>query len=180
MIDTVGSTPRRGDCITTGHEPRAQMRYRGTRRVAPAGSMRLLADVLRVTLDEVTKTAAKLLEEALKLDPAGRAEFAAQLIASLDDGSDEDVEAAWAVEIEARATRARSGADPGEAWPEVRGRLERDLRNRSETSSRTDFSSGVRLRLGSARVPGRRPRASPASLRRCGPAAECWARSPHP
>jgi len=92
--------------------------------------MRLLGDVLRVTLADVTKAAAKLLGKALKLDSAGRAELAAELIASLDNGSDEDVEAAWAAEIEERATRARSGADPGEPWPEVRERLERDLRNR--------------------------------------------------
>ena len=92
--------------------------------------MRLLGDVIRDTLTDVTKAAAKLLEEALKLDSAGRAELAAELIASLDSGSDEDVDAAWAAEIEERAADARSGADPGEPWPEIRERLERDLRNR--------------------------------------------------
>lgn len=79
---------------------------------------------------EVTKVATRLLEQALKLDPAGRAELAAELIASLDSGADEGVEAAWAAEIAERAVRARSGDDPGEPWSEVRGRIERDLRSR--------------------------------------------------
>ncbi|MBY0274266.1 addiction module protein [Candidatus Binatia bacterium] len=78
----------------------------------------------------VTKAATKLLEQALKLDPASRAELAAELITSLDAGADEGVEAAWAAEIEQRAARARSGDDPGEPWSEVRGRIERDLRSR--------------------------------------------------
>jgi hypothetical protein len=78
----------------------------------------------------VTKAATRLLEQALKLDPAGRAELAAELIASLDAGADEGVEAAWAAEIDERAGRARSGDDPGESWSEVRGRIERDLRSR--------------------------------------------------
>jgi len=96
----------------------------------PVGSMRLLGDALRGTLRVVTKQAAELLQEALKLDPAGRAELASELIASLDAGSDDDVDAAWASEIEERAGRARVGIDPGEPWPEIRSRLERDLRNR--------------------------------------------------
>lgn len=92
--------------------------------------MRLLGDVVRDTLMGVSKGAAKLLEEAMKLDSAGRAELAAELIASLESGADEDAEGAWAAEIGERAARARSGVDPGEPWPEVRERLERDLRSR--------------------------------------------------
>jgi putative addiction module component (TIGR02574 family) len=92
--------------------------------------MRLLGDAPRAMLLLVTKQTAQLLEEALKLDPAGRAELVSELIASLDSGSDKDVEAAWAFEIEERAARARAGVDPGEPWPEIRDRLERDLRSR--------------------------------------------------
>lgn len=43
--------------------------------------------------------------------------------------ADEDVEAAWATEIGERAARARSGEDPGKPWPEVRERVERDIKN---------------------------------------------------
>jgi len=93
--------------------------------------MRLLGDAPRaMLLHVVTKQTAELLKEALKLDSAGRAELASELIASLDSGSDEDIEAAWAFEIEERAARARAGVDVGEPWPEIRDRLERDLRSR--------------------------------------------------
>ena len=78
----------------------------------------------------MTKRTSKLLDDALKLEVSERAELASELIASLDAEADEDAEAAWAVEIEERAARARSGEDPGKPWPEVRDRLERDLKNR--------------------------------------------------
>jgi putative addiction module component (TIGR02574 family) len=76
----------------------------------------------------VTKATAKVLQDALKLGSAERAEIASELIASLDTEVDADAETAWATEIEKRAARARSGQDPGKPWPEVRDRVERDLR----------------------------------------------------
>lgn len=78
----------------------------------------------------MTRSTSKLLENALKLEVAERAELASKLLASLDAETDDDAEAAWAVEIEERAARARSGQDPGETWPEVRNRLKRDLEGR--------------------------------------------------
>ncbi|HEV7734665.1 MAG TPA: addiction module protein [Candidatus Binatia bacterium] len=78
----------------------------------------------------MTKVTSQILEDALKLDVSERAELASQLLASLDAGADEDAESAWATEIEKRAAAARSGEDPGEAWSEVRERLERDLKRR--------------------------------------------------
>jgi putative addiction module component (TIGR02574 family) len=78
----------------------------------------------------MTKATNKLLGDALKLDVSERAELASELLASLDAEADEDAEAAWAAEIEERAARARSGQDPGKPWPEVRDRLERDLKLR--------------------------------------------------
>lgn len=77
----------------------------------------------------MTKATGKLLQDALKLDAAERAELASELIASLDAEADEDAEAAWATEIGERAARARSGEDSGKPWPGVRDRLERDLKN---------------------------------------------------
>jgi putative addiction module component (TIGR02574 family) len=81
-------------------------------------------------LAAVTKAAEKLLEDALKLGLGERAELAAELLASLDGAPDRDVEAAWAAEIERRAERARSGADLGAPWPEVRDRIRSGLTNR--------------------------------------------------
>jgi hypothetical protein len=68
----------------------------------------------------MSKTGRKVLDEALQLDLADRAEVAAELLASLDGEPDEDVDAAWAAEIERRATRARSGEDRGRPWAEAR------------------------------------------------------------
>jgi putative addiction module component (TIGR02574 family) len=78
----------------------------------------------------MTKAASELLEDALKLDQRERAELASELLASLDGDANEDVEAAWAAEIEERAARAPSGEDPGKPWPEVRKRLEGELKHR--------------------------------------------------
>jgi len=68
----------------------------------------------------MSKTSQKVLDEALQLDVTERAEVAAELLASLDGEPDDDVEAAWAAEIERRAARARSGAEVGRPWVEVR------------------------------------------------------------
>jgi len=78
----------------------------------------------------VSKTGEKLLEDALKLGLSERAELAAELLASLDGAPDDDAEAAWAAEIERRAARARSGEDPGKAWPDVRDRIKSGLSKR--------------------------------------------------
>lgn len=68
----------------------------------------------------MSRTTQRVLDEALQLDLSDRAELAAELLASLDGGPDQDAEAAWAAEIERRAERARSGADAGRPWAEIR------------------------------------------------------------
>ncbi|MBI2892965.1 MAG: addiction module protein [Deltaproteobacteria bacterium] len=69
----------------------------------------------------------KVLEEALTLPTQERARLAAELIASLDEGEDADVEQAWAVEIQRRAEELRSGKVEAVSWEEVRERLLRRL-----------------------------------------------------
>lgn len=61
-----------------------------------------------------------------------RADVAAQLLASLDDedGATDDIEAAWAVEIEKRARRVVSGQSEGIPSEDVRRRAEAELRKR--------------------------------------------------
>ncbi len=72
----------------------------------------------------------KVLEEALTLPTQERARLAAELIASLDEGEDADVEQAWAIEIERRAEELRSGEVQGVPWEEARERLLRRLTRR--------------------------------------------------
>jgi putative addiction module component (TIGR02574 family) len=68
----------------------------------------------------MTPDPVKLLEEALKLSPEARAALAASLLESLDDGTDEDAEAAWAAEIAKRIHELDSGAVMPVPWPEAR------------------------------------------------------------
>jgi putative addiction module component (TIGR02574 family) len=71
-----------------------------------------------------------ILQEALRLPPKERADVAAELLDSLESEPTErreDVEMAWADEIERRARRVISGEATGSSWEEVRERLERRL-----------------------------------------------------
>ena len=78
----------------------------------------------------MTQRAQDLLREALALPVDERADVAAQLLASLDDEdiATEDIEAAWAVEIERRARRVLTGQSEGVPWEDVRRRAEAELR----------------------------------------------------
>jgi putative addiction module component (TIGR02574 family) len=80
----------------------------------------------------MTQRTQDLLREALALPVDERADVAAQLLASLDDEdvATEDIEAAWAVEIERRARRVLSGQSEGIPWEDVRQRAEAELRKR--------------------------------------------------
>ena len=73
-----------------------------------------------------------LLREALTLSLDERADVAAELLASLDDATIEDmatVQAAWAAEIERRARRVLRGESAGESWEDVRERIVQRLTN---------------------------------------------------
>lgn len=64
-----------------------------------------------------------LLSSALGLSIEKRAKLAAALLASLDGEPDDDVETAWAAEIQRRADRVTSGNADGRSWSEVRNNL---------------------------------------------------------
>ncbi len=81
---------------------------------------------VRGTLVSMSSQSDAILRKALDLSEPERAEVAAELLASLDEPTDDDpdvVRSAWAEELEVRSARARSGADPGEPWLAVRDRL---------------------------------------------------------
>jgi putative addiction module component (TIGR02574 family) len=76
----------------------------------------------------MTTRAAHLMQEAVKLSPEERVDMAAELLASVEE-TQQDVEAAWAEEIERRARRVLSGESAGTPWAETRARIvERALR----------------------------------------------------
>jgi putative addiction module component (TIGR02574 family) len=66
------------------------------------------------------------------LPPEQRAHLAAELLASLEGPADDpdEVEAAWAAEIESRARRVLSGESAGEPWEDARQRIETNLKKR--------------------------------------------------
>ena len=68
-------------------------------------------------------TADTILDTALALSPNERAWLASELIASLDESTDSDVEAAWAAEIERRIAEVESGEAETISWEEARARI---------------------------------------------------------
>jgi len=75
-------------------------------------------------------TEEKVFSEALKLDTEKRAELAAELLRSLDGEPDEEVEAAWAAEIEHRVRDVKAGKARFEDWEVIRDRALERLRNK--------------------------------------------------
>jgi putative addiction module component (TIGR02574 family) len=71
--------------------------------------------------------AQKLLSVALELPEHERAEIAAGLLESLDEGDREDVDEAWAREIERRCAALDSGEAVTSDWNEFRARIERNV-----------------------------------------------------
>jgi len=65
---------------------------------------------------------ARLLEEALSLDPKQRARIAPRLIGSLEE-ADVDAEALWRQEIRRRIDAIEAGTAELEDWETVRGRV---------------------------------------------------------
>ena len=68
-----------------------------------------------------------ILGTALSLPPNDRARIAAELIASLDEGEDADVETAWAAEVDRRIAEIESGEVETVSWEEARNRIRSKL-----------------------------------------------------
>lgn len=71
----------------------------------------------------MTKSAQKLFQEAMRLDPQERAALTGLLIESLEPESEQGVEQAWVAEIERRMAEVDSGAVQTIPWEELRARL---------------------------------------------------------
>ena len=76
----------------------------------------------------MTERARKLLEDALQLPDPERANLASELLASLPGDPADDLDPAWASEIERRARRAHADPDGGVRWETVRDDLLAELR----------------------------------------------------
>ena len=72
----------------------------------------------------MTDATNRVLRQALELEPDERAILAAELLTSLEE-SDDDVQRAWAAEIDRRSRHAAS--HPGEDWHAVLDEIRADL-----------------------------------------------------
>lgn len=71
----------------------------------------------------MTTTAEEVLERALQLTEGERARVAAEILASLEPGTETRDSDAWIAEVERRAQAAIAGL-PGLEWSEVRAHVE--------------------------------------------------------
>ena len=78
----------------------------------------------------MTKAAKAVLADALRLDIDERARLAAELLASLDVPNDPDPEAAWAAEIEQRVAALEAGTAKLEPWEDVKRRIDKEILGR--------------------------------------------------
>jgi putative addiction module component (TIGR02574 family) len=81
------------------------------------------ADVEASTIGLVERDAAEILKDALALPSEARAALARALLDSLETQVDEDLEVAWAAEVNRRLADLDSGSVKAISWPEVRRRL---------------------------------------------------------
>ncbi len=71
----------------------------------------------------MSMTAKEIITEALSLSSTERARIAEELISSLEDDIDEDVEKAWQAEINRRIDEVESGSVKCIPWEEVLQKL---------------------------------------------------------
>ena len=81
----------------------------------------------------MSTTANAILNTALALSRNERAWLASELIASLDESKDSDVEAAWAAEIDRRIAEVESGEIETSSWEESVTRTKTVLASRDQT-----------------------------------------------
>lgn len=72
-----------------------------------------------------------VIDKALRLTPAQRAEVAERILASLEPEEDQDVELAWQQEIARRVAEVKSGKAKLIPWETVRKQVREKLRETS-------------------------------------------------
>ena len=76
------------------------------------------------------RTARAILNDALTLPEADRADLAGALLESIEPSAEADVEAAWRQEVASRVAALDAGEVETVAWEDVRDRLYARLRER--------------------------------------------------
>lgn len=82
------------------------------------------------TFRVVSERARQLSQEVLRLSESDRLALLGELIESLDEAAEGDVEAAWLDEVQRRDALAGDDPEAGEEWTEVRARIAGELTKR--------------------------------------------------
>jgi putative addiction module component (TIGR02574 family) len=131
VLEKVVASARRS-CLARSRWPCCGARHRCAASAVPCSRARSCGATAKPTAlvafcsgsehsydQDVTEQAQAVLATALRLTLEERAQLAAELLASLDGEADEDVDAAWAVEIERRVQRLEEEGSRGRPWQEV-------------------------------------------------------------
>jgi putative addiction module component (TIGR02574 family) len=76
----------------------------------------------------MARLAKDIVKAAIQLPENERVLVVEELLASLEPGTDKDVDAAWAAEIEGRAREIKAGTVRPLSWKQVRSRARRQAR----------------------------------------------------
>ena len=76
----------------------------------------------------MTRPAKEIVSAALRLPESERLQIVEELLASLEPAADEDVDAAWAAEIDRRSREMKEGTVRPIPWGEVKSRARERIR----------------------------------------------------
>lgn len=79
----------------------------------------------------MTQPANEIVNAAKQLSESERLEIVQELLASLEPAADEDVDAAWAAEVERRSREIKEGSVRPIPWEEVKSQARKRARGRS-------------------------------------------------
>ena len=79
----------------------------------------------------MTRPAKEIVNAAIKLAESDRLQIVEELLASLEPDNDDDVDAAWAAEIERRTREIKEGVVRPIPWAEVKLQARKRVRGRS-------------------------------------------------
>jgi putative addiction module component (TIGR02574 family) len=78
----------------------------------------------------MTRPAKEIVNAAIKLAESDRLQIVEELLASLEPEPDEDIDAAWAAEVERRSRQIKDGIVRPIPWTEVRSQARKRVRGR--------------------------------------------------
>jgi putative addiction module component (TIGR02574 family) len=80
----------------------------------------------------MTRPAKEIVNAAIKLTENDRLQIVEEILASLEPESDDDVDAAWATEVERRSIEIKEGIVRPIPWSEVKSQARKRVRSRSK------------------------------------------------